>query len=94
VEVARSVEEAIERAGRHGDRVFCAGGATLYAQCLPHATAMYLSFIKEDHDGDTRFPEFDPETWTVARVEDHPDWEFRVYVRAGSPSHDGAPRFD
>lgn len=80
-EIAGGVEEAIERARRHGDRVFCAGGATLYAQCLSRATAMYLSFVKEDHDGDTRFPEFDPGAWTIAKVEDHGAWEFRVYTR-------------
>ena len=45
--------------------MFCAGGADVYAQALPHAGAMYLSFIKGEFSGDAYFPEFDDADWTI-----------------------------
>ncbi len=80
-EACTTIERALEIARRHGGRVFCAGGASIYRQTLPLADALYLSFIKQDHDGDTHFPEFDEGEWDVTRREDHPEYEFRVYER-------------
>jgi dihydrofolate reductase len=80
-DVAGSVEEAIEIAHRHGSRVFSAGGATIYRQTMPLADAMYLSFVKEAHEGDTFFPEIDEADWEIARSEDRGSYEFREYVR-------------
>lgn len=80
-EACPTVEEAVERARRTGLRVFSAGGASIYRQTLPMADAMYLSIVKGDYHGDTRFPEFDEGEWQVTRREDRPEFEFRVYER-------------
>jgi dihydrofolate reductase len=79
--VCSSVEEAAERARQTGRRVFSAGGASIYRLTMPMADAMYLSIIKGDYSGDTRFPEFDEKDWLVTRRDDHPEFEFRVYER-------------
>lgn len=84
-EVCATVERALERARSRGPRVFSAGGATIYRQTLPLADTMYLSIVKRDYQGDTRFPEFDEREWEITRREDHPEWEFRVYSRRMSP---------
>lgn len=76
-----SVEEAIERAKSLGKTVFSAGGATIYRQTLPHADAMYLSYIKGDFSGDTYFPKFDASAWTIETREEHPAFTFVVYRR-------------
>lgn len=80
-EVRPSVEQAIACAATQGGKIFSAGGATIYTQTLPLATAMYLSFVKGDHEGDTLFPEFDENDWQITRRDDHAEFEFRVYER-------------
>ena len=89
-QVCSSIEAAVEFAATHGERVFSAGGATIYGQTLPLATAMYLSIVKGDYAGDTRFPEFDESEWQVTRTDDHPDFEFRVYERVKGGGADDA----
>jgi dihydrofolate reductase len=79
--VCATVDEAAERARATGLRVFSAGGASIYRLTLPMADAMYLSIVKGDYSGDTRFPEFDESDWTITRRDDHPEFEFRVYER-------------
>lgn len=85
VTVVDSVEAALERGRGLGDRMFSAGGASIYRATLPLASTMYLSIIEGAHRGDARFPEFDEADWTVTRREDHADWEFRVYERRSKP---------
>ncbi len=46
-------------------RLFVCGGAQIYRQLLPLAERLYLTRIKLDVDGDTRFPEFDAEAFTT-----------------------------
>jgi dihydrofolate reductase len=91
--VAASVEEAVRTAASFGRTVFSAGGASIYAQTLPLADAMYLSFIKGDFGrfaGDAYFPPFSADEWAVERREDHPRFEFVVYRRR-APSGRGSP---
>ena len=35
------------------------GGATIYQLALPHADALYISWVKKEYEGDTYFPEID-----------------------------------
>jgi dihydrofolate reductase len=79
--VVAGVAEALEVARVLGRNVFSAGGAQIYAQTLPLADALYLSFIKGDYTGDAHFPAFDESDWRVERREDHPRFEFVVYRR-------------
>ena len=79
--VCGSIEEAAERAASFGKTVFSAGGATIYAQTLPLAQAMYISYIKGDFVGDTLFPDFDESDWVVAERRDHDAFEFVHYQR-------------
>jgi dihydrofolate reductase len=64
-----------------GPTYFSAGGATIYAQTIPLADTMYLSYIKGTFAGDTYFPPFDMNEWKVERREDHARFEFVVYRR-------------
>ena len=60
--VVHSVAEAMATAG-DADQLFVVGGANLYAQTLPLATRMYLTYVHEVIDGDTRFPTFEEDEW-------------------------------
>ena len=81
--VCASVDEAVATARSYGKTVFSAGGGSIYAQTIPLADAMYLSYIKGDFEGDTYFPDFDEAAWDVVKREDHPAFEFVVYQRQG-----------
>jgi dihydrofolate reductase len=87
--VAPSVDDALRTAAAFGRTVFSAGGASIYAQTLPLADAMYLSVIKGRFTGDAYFPPFSDDEWVVERREDHPRFEFVVYRRRGAGA---APR--
>ena len=87
--VVASVEEALRTAASFGRTVFSAGGASVYAQTLPLADTMYLSYIKGHFDGDAYFPEFDEREWAVERREDHPRFEFVIYRRRGAAEGTG-----
>ena len=88
VVVAPTVADALREAAAFGATVFSAGGASVYAQTVPLADAMYLSYIKGHYTGDAHFPAFDEREWTVERREDHPRWEFVVYRRRRAPAAD------
>ncbi len=81
VEWATSVEEAVERAKEYDEDIFIIGGAEIYRQGIPFADMMYLSFINDEYEGDTYFPEWDESEWFVEKREDHEDFEFVVYRR-------------
>lgn len=79
--VVPTIDAAVAAARALGRTVFSAGGASVYAQTLPLAEAMYLSYIKGEFTGDAYFPAFSERDWTVARREDHARWEFVEYRR-------------
>jgi dihydrofolate reductase len=69
VEVAHSIEAALEKAGK--ERVFVAGGAEIYAQTLDCADRLYLTLIDREVQGDAFFPEFDRAAFEVVERETH-----------------------
>ena len=83
--VVPSIEDALRVARSFGPTFFSAGGASIYAQTIPLADTMYLSYIKGQYTGDAWFPEFSQEEWAVEKREDHARFEFVVYRRKGAP---------
>ena len=79
--VVSTIEDAMRAAASFGGTYFSAGGATIYEQTIPLADTMYLSHIKGRFAGDTYFPPFAEEEWTVERRDDHQRFEFIVYQR-------------
>ena len=79
--VVASVDDALRKAADFDTTVFSAGGASIYAQTVPLADTMYLSYIKGTFTGDAYFPAFSDADWAVDRREDHPRFEFVVYRR-------------
>ncbi len=83
VDVCRTFEEALEKAGSYGKPVFSAGGAEIYRQSISVANRMVFSLIKGDYDGDTLFPEFDESEWRLTKKEEHVEFTLLVYERRG-----------
>jgi dihydrofolate reductase len=81
VEICRSLPEALQRAAADGKKIFVIGGREIYRQTLPVAAAMVVSWVREDHAGDTLFPEFDLEAWSAEKVEEHPEFTRVWYIK-------------
>ena len=73
VAIARSLEEAINKAESAGDpEIFIAGGADVFNQAIHRADRMYLTRIHTEPEGDTFFPEFDDvNEWQLVDSEHH-----------------------
>ncbi|MEM7657908.1 MAG: dihydrofolate reductase [Bacteroidota bacterium] len=80
-EVYRSLEAALERGQELGKTIFVAGGGSIYAQALPLADAMYLSYIKGEFEGIAYFPDFDESDWKVVERKEEARFEFVHYQR-------------
>jgi len=81
LQVAHSIEEAIDKAKIFGKPIYVIGGAEIYKLALPYLTHMWLSFIKEDYEGDTFFPEWDKTEWEQTLLEDKGKWIFTKWEK-------------
>jgi dihydrofolate reductase len=80
VEICRSLHEALQMTAADGKKVFVIGGREIYRQALPIAAAMVVSWVREDHAGDTFFPEIDLEAWSTEKIEEYPEFT-RVWYK-------------
>ena len=78
---AASVEEALITASEIDDEVFVVGGAQVYAEALPAADRLALTFVDAEPEGDTMFPEVDWSHWREVARRDGQGWEHVRYER-------------
>lgn len=77
-----SVDAALAAArDQSAERVFVAGGESVYEAFLPLADRMERTELHEDYTGDTSFPEWDTTQWTVTERETREDLDFVSYER-------------
>lgn len=81
VTVFHSVEQALQAAEKIDKDVFIIGGAYTYAQFLPLADKLYLSYIKADYDGDVFFPPVDWSVWCEMERTEYDEFTVVVYER-------------
>lgn len=87
-EVFPSLEAALAAAAS-ATEVFVIGGAALYRTALPQADRLYITEIRRDFAGDTRFPEYDRGAWRESarecqRSSQGFDYDFVIYDRAST----------
>jgi len=70
--MAYTIEEAIEKMNSSEEN-FIIGGASIYRQFLPFANKLYITWVHEDFEADTFFPELNDEEWNVISKEDFPN---------------------
>jgi dihydrofolate reductase len=85
--LASSLDEALALCSGD-DQVFVAGGAAVFAECLPRADRVYLTRLHADFEGDVFFPPFEETEWDLVNREDHQaaegepcDYSFLTYQR-------------
>jgi dihydrofolate reductase len=90
--VAHGLEGALEAAEtaareRHDDanRVFVAGGGTVYEQFLPAMDRLIVTEIHDEPDGDTSFPDWDRDEWRELERNDRDGFAFVQYGRETDP---------
>lgn len=65
-----SPEAAIEAAG-DAEEIMVIGGGRIYEQILPRADRLYLTHIDAEVEGDTQFPDYEPDEWQSTFSEFH-----------------------
>ena len=86
---ASTVDEAIDVVESLGtDRAYVIGGAEIYELFQPVVERMVLSRVHGEYDGDTYFPEWNPEEWTRITEESYREFTLEEWVRN---STNGAP---
>lgn len=70
------------------DEVCVIGGGEIYRQALPLADRLYITHVEAAPEGDTTFPDIDPEVWAIEEELSVPAGErddhatlYRVYFR-------------
>ncbi|WP_226481863.1 dihydrofolate reductase [Natrinema amylolyticum] len=88
--VANGLADALEEAEsaareRHDDaeRIFVAGGATVYEQFLSALDRLTVTEVHREPDGDTRFPDWNREDWRVVDRDERDGFDFVEYARSG-----------
>ena len=82
VEVARSIDEALELADRHGVRAWLIGGASLYGQFIDLCDEAYVTYHDIVLEADAFFPDLDKdERWVCADVSE------TDFTASGIPFH-------
>lgn len=65
-----SIEDAINAAG-DAEEIMVIGGGRIYAQLLNRADRLYLTHIDAEVEGDTHFPDYEPDEWESSFSEFH-----------------------
>ena len=78
---AGSVDEALAIAGGIDEEVFVVGGAQVYAEALPLADRLALTFVDAEPQGDTVFPEVDWAQWREVARRAGEGWVHVTYER-------------
>ncbi len=80
VEVAHSVEEAIELASTTPDKVcYIGGGAEIYAAAWPYLTELDITHVHQSPEGAATFPLVTAQEWTEISREPHQGFDFVQY---------------
>lgn len=80
VEVIHSPEELDALADLTGE-IFIIGGAEIYAVFLDRLDELLVSWVYENHSGDTRFPAFEDRFSIPEVTEKYEDFEVRRYLK-------------
>jgi dihydrofolate reductase len=85
--IAEAVEASIAVAADMGvETVYVVGGATVYDQFFGRASKMILTELDGAHEGDTRFPDWDPDEWVETDRDTRDGFSFVVYERRARQS--------
>ena len=78
--VFKSVEDAFIYCNKLGiEKLYVIGGGEIYKQTMPLADELVITEVDAEPEGDTYFPEIDPNNWKIVSKESHPADEKNQY---------------
>lgn len=78
--VFKSVEDAFIYCNKLGiEKLYVIGGGEIYKQTMPLADELVITEVDAEPEGDTYFPEIDPNIWKIVSKESHPADEKNQY---------------
>jgi dihydrofolate reductase len=82
---AAGVEEAVATAESLGaDRAYVIGGAGIYELFQPVVDRMVLSRVSGEYEGDTSFPQWDPDDWDLVEETEYDRFTLQQWVRVAA----------
>tara|TARA_B110000263_G_scaffold159267_1_gene138407 strand:+ start:973 stop:1470 length:498 start_codon:yes stop_codon:yes gene_type:complete len=64
IEICSNIKDLIESLKNSEDEIFIIGGEKIYSEFMPLANKMLITEVKIEIEGDSFFPEWDPNEWT------------------------------
>ena len=80
IEIASSLQKAIEAAKKIDDDIYILGGGNIYKQAMEFTDILYITEVHHEFDGDTYFPEIDSDEWEEVEREDFKKDEKHLYA--------------
>ncbi|MFA5515358.1 MAG: dihydrofolate reductase [Desulfuromonadales bacterium] len=80
VEICRNLQEALALGG-DAEKLFFIGGRDIYAEALPMADELRISWIIDEYAGDILFPPFSLATWETVEATQYPHFRHVLYRR-------------
>lgn len=74
-------DRALKKCEEFDKRIFFIGGARIYEAALPIVDNLYISWIKNNYDGDAYFPEINFDEWLLTKEQDFNDFITKEYRR-------------
>lgn len=85
--VVEDVETAIHVASDLGaETVYVIGGGAVYALFQPYLDRMVLTRVPGEYEGDTSYPDWDAEAWTLDTRTEYEDFAVEQWVRTAEPA--------
>ncbi|MFB6151788.1 MAG: dihydrofolate reductase [Haloarculaceae archaeon] len=79
---AAGVDDAVKIAHTYDvSRAYVIGGGGIYGLFQPYVDRMVLSRVPGEYEGDTYFPEWDPEDWTLVNAVEYDEFTLEEWVR-------------
>lgn len=80
--VVNNIPNALSEAkkSKGAEEIFIIGGGSIYKQFLPYVEKLYLTLVEKKYDGDTLFPEFEPDFKLISE-EKHDGFSFCEFKR-------------
>ena len=63
MQVVHRFDDALGAAQEASEEIMVIGGAQVYAEALPRADRLYLTYVHQEVEGDTYFPSLNKDEW-------------------------------
>lgn len=81
VKIYTDIDDIVKTWQATDEKLIICGGAEIYKQFLPYADELWISHIPKCYIGDTYFPEFDKNCYSIKEYQNKNQFQFSCYVK-------------